>query len=142
MVPHLNKICRSKRYLLPLPCRIQQFVAAQAEENDRVKDHASIWRKSDHNPASKDSPAAIQTQPRTSSRQSKTLGFVSGNDVYITVVNFPVCKNDVCCASWEVNLDPWWQQNPTWRVSDKNATHFCFSKLPSDSRSDMKRIAF
>jgi hypothetical protein len=66
----------------------------------------------------------------------------SGNDINKTGVNFPVCKKDVCCASWEVDLDPWWQQNPTWHVSDENATHFCFSKLPSNSRYDMKRIAF
>jgi hypothetical protein len=134
-----------QKQALPSTSALQNLTVrgGQAEENDRGKDRASIWGKSDNNPASKDSPAAaIQTQPRKSSRQSKTLGFVSGNDVNKTVINFPVCENDVCCASWEVDLDPWWQQNPLWRVSYENATHFCFSKLPSNSRSDMKRIAF
>ena len=89
-----------------------------------------------------DSSAAIQTQPRTGLGQSNTLGTMSGSDVNMTRIHFPLCQNDVCCASWEVDLDPWWQQNPMWRVSDENATHFCFSKLPSNSTTDLKRIAF
>jgi hypothetical protein len=71
------------------------------------------------------------------------LGFVRGNDVNETIVHFPVCDTaNVCCAPWDVDLDPWWQHNPPWRVSSENDTHFCFSQLPVRSKTDQEHAAF
>ena len=80
------------------------------------------------------------------SKPKPLLGFVSGNDVNDTIVNFTVCDNatanNVCCASWDVDLDPWWLHHPTWRISSENDTHFCFSELPMQSKTDQEHVTF
>lgn len=115
----------------------KQEATSSQETNTVIETNQAVFLESD-------TPGALNLAENVADAPtiSPTFGFVVGNGVNETIVHFPVCEKGVCCGTWDVDLDPWWQNNPLWLVSDENSTHFCFSRMPAKSARDKEHIAF
>lgn len=68
---------------------------------------------------------------------SNTLGSSNSNDIkkpeHTNSVQKPP-REEEKCTPWEISLDDWWQDHPTWEPSFENDTHACFRPIANPER--------